>query len=140
MMDLPYPSILEGDNENQIQIIYRYLIQLHDALEFEISNISSENLSDSLTLHLETIQALIKATSETADNAQIIAQQRGVTIEEVVSSSLFKAALNALELSVKAYADELKREVDTSLLGYYTKAEVDTLLENVYKYIDEKIV
>ena len=59
MIDLPFPPILNGEPEEQIQLIYNYLFQLKESLEFTIDNIGSDNLSTQLIGQIETIQSMI---------------------------------------------------------------------------------
>lgn len=141
MIDLPFPPILNGEPEEQIQLIYNYLFQMKESLEFTIDNIGSDNLSTQLIVQIETIQSMIKSANESAEHAQIMAQKNGITIEDVISSELFIATLNALEISVKGYTDTMCKSVEAKIptkvsqiendKGFITKAVED--LNNYYK-------
>lgn len=71
MIDLPYPGILQGTEEEKNNQIYNYLIQLREAIEDALNNIERENLSVSFDKQIQTIQELIKAASDDSKTAII---------------------------------------------------------------------
>lgn len=70
---LPYLNLTEKDTEGQISQIVNYLIQLREELEFALSDIGAENLSDSLNEELTKLKALSELNSLQADsNTQLV--------------------------------------------------------------------
>lgn len=166
MIDLPFPPILNGEPEEQIQLIYNYLFQLKESMEFTIDNIGSDNLSTQLIGQIETIQSMIKSANESAEHAQSMAQKNGITVQDVVTSELFITTLQALETSVKGYTDTMCKSVENKiptkvsqvendkgfitkavddLTNYYTKAttytktEVNNLISRIPKFSIEVV-
>ena len=90
---LPFPNITGETPEERIEQISSYLIQLKEELEFMLSRISVENLSEDLKKQLSSLGADIN-TNKTEQ--EIVTQQiinRALTVDDVTSSSAFHSAI-----------------------------------------------
>lgn len=91
---LPFPNIVTGSAEEQTAQINNYLIQLKETLEFILTNISVENLSQDLITKLNTLGAdIYKSNVEREDQLNQIANNT-LSISDVINSQAFKAALD----------------------------------------------
>lgn len=107
---LPFPNIVAGSAEEQTSQINNYLIQLKETLEFVLTNISIENLSQDLITKLNSMGA--ETTSEA--NYEQIQQVSGklLTVSDVINSNAFKLALeNKLKFKVNFKNGELEYTV-----------------------------
>ena len=107
---LPFPNIIAGSVEEQTAQINNYLIQLKETLEFVLTNISTENLSQELIDKLNNMG--VETTSE--ENFEQIQQVSGklLTVSDVINSNAFKFALeNKLKFEVNFKNGELEYTV-----------------------------
>ena len=107
---LPFPNITAGSAEEQTAQINNYLIQLKETLEFVLTNISIENLSQDLVAKLSNIGAETKSD----ENYEQIQQLSGklLTVSDVINSNAFKFALeNNLKFEVNFKNGELEYTV-----------------------------
>lgn len=74
MVELPYPRLVGATAEEQMKELLSYLIQLNEALEFVLMNISMENLSPELINKLNSLGADIEQAN--ADRQDELAQIR----------------------------------------------------------------
>ena len=65
---LPFPNITATDTEEQVKQINNYLIQFKEELEFILTNIGEENLSDNLVKLLHSLR----------DNTQVSAEDEAL--------------------------------------------------------------
>ena len=96
MVDIfPFPGITEKTPEKQIGEIVNYLIQFKETLEFAITNISTENLSEELVRKLNELGADIEKNKD--DRKEEIAQisNKSLTVSDVCNSEIFKAAVKS---------------------------------------------
>lgn len=119
MIDLPFPSIIQGETREQIEDIHQYLLRLREELEYIISNLSTENFSTDLNSQFETIVQLVNAAVEDAESARISAAN-GLTIHDVVGSALFKQSME----EQKTYTDEKAQEAKTYADGVLKYTDV----------------
>ena len=104
---LPFPNIIAGSAEEQTAQINNYLIQLKETLEFVLTNISIENLSQDLVVKLNNMG--VEANSE--ENYEQIQQVSGkiLTVSDVINSNAFKFALqNKVKFEVNFKTGELE--------------------------------
>ena len=90
---LPFPNITGETPAEQLEQINSYLIQLKEELEFVLTRISAENLSEDLRRQLSSLGADIN-TNKTEQ--EVVTQQiinRALTVDDVVSSTTFENAL-----------------------------------------------
>lgn len=91
---LPFPNIVGATIEEQTAQINNYLIQLKETLEFVLTDISVENLSQELVSKLNDLGADIeKSTEEQEDQLNQIANKT-LTVSDVINSSAFETALD----------------------------------------------
>lgn len=91
---LPFPNIVGATLEEQTFQINNYLIQLKETLEFILSDISEENLSQELITKLNSLGADIEKTNEEKDDQISQVANRTLTISDVINSNAFKTALD----------------------------------------------
>ena len=90
---LPFPHITGETSAEQLEQINSYLIQLKEELEFILTRISMDNLSEDLRRQLASLGADI-TTNKTEQ--EVVTQQiinRSLTVDDVVSSTAFENAL-----------------------------------------------
>jgi hypothetical protein len=107
---LPFPNIVAGSVEEQTAQTNNYLIQLKETLEFVLTNISTENLSQDLIAKLNSMG--VETTSE--ENFEQIQQISGnmLTISDVINSNAFNLALESkLKFNVNFENGELEYTV-----------------------------
>lgn len=91
---LPFPNITGENPAEQLEQINSYLIQLKEELEFILTRISVDNLSEDLRRQLASLGADI-TTNKTEQ--EVVTQQiinRSLTVDDVVSSAAFENAVN----------------------------------------------
>ena len=90
---LPFPNIVAGSVEEQTAQINNYLIQLKETLEFVLTNISTENLSQDLIVRLNTLGADIQKSNEDREDQLQQVSNKTLSVSDVINSAAFKAAL-----------------------------------------------
>lgn len=125
---LPFPRIVGKTSEEQIAEINLYLIQFKETLEFILSNISTDNLSDELINKLNSLGAEIERKSQdVSDHVQQVSN-KALTLYDVINSELFNTAVDnkgkevhsVLEKSLDGKLKEMEESLDESV-----KDEVD---------------
>lgn len=90
---LPFPTINARKTEEQVAQINNYLIQFKESLEFILTNISIENLSQDLIIKLNTLGADIEKSNEDRDDQIQQMSNKTLTVSDVINSLAFKLAL-----------------------------------------------
>lgn len=90
---LPFPNITATTVEEQVAQINNYLIQLKEALEFALADISVDNLSTDLLATLSSIDSNIKSVKEEQDNQLQQVAGKTLTVYDVINSEAFKTCL-----------------------------------------------
>lgn len=116
---LPFPNTIGKTPEEQVVEINNYLIQFKETLEFILSNISEENLSQDLIDKLNSLGADVeKSSEETEDQLSQIAG-KSLTVSDVVNSSAFSSALESnfenLKFSVNFDTGHLEYTTDKGM-------------------------
>lgn len=92
---LPFPNMLSNRPvEEQVTEINNYLIQFKETLEFILTNISTENLSQELVDKLNSLGAEITKNYETIDEQVQQVSIKTLTVSDVINSDAFKMALD----------------------------------------------
>lgn len=92
---LPFPNITATNIEGLKAQTNDYLIQLKETLEFAITNISTDNLSQDLIGKLNALGADIeKNVEESADQLQQVSNN-ALSISDVINSSAFDYAVRS---------------------------------------------
>ena len=120
---LPFPRFTGKTAEEQVSEITSYLIQLKEVLEFELTDISTENLSRELVDKLNSLGASIEKIQEDEDAnvQQIKGSPNRTSVSDIVNSSLFQNELNkAVETKVKSLVESgrITVNLDTGKLEY----------------------
>jgi hypothetical protein len=122
---LPFPNITATDVKEQVVQINNYLIQFKEELEFVLTNLGEDNLSESLR---QTINALSENTHSDADEEtlqQIV--QSGLKITDVINSRLFKEeTLKGVRVNGILLARDDDRVVDVPVPTDYIKSGKQT--------------
>lgn len=92
---LPFPNINSKDTEEQIFQINNYLIQFKETLEFILTNISTDNLSQDLVNQLNSLGADIEKTIESQEDQLQQVSSKVVTVSDVINSSAFDVTVKA---------------------------------------------
>lgn len=101
MVDMfPFPSVTSSTPEKQITEIINYLILFKETLEFELMNISVDNLSPDLITKLNTFGADIEQNKEDREEQLTQISHKTITVSDVVNSGVFEAAVAAKILSL----------------------------------------
>ena len=99
MVDMfPFPGLTESTPEKQIVEIVNYLIQFKETLEFAITNISTENLSEELIRKLNELGADIERSKDDRQEAVAQLSNKTLTVSDVCNSDLFKSAVRSESL------------------------------------------
>lgn len=113
---LPFPNTNGKTTEEQVTEINNYLIQFKETLEFILSNISIDNLSQDLIDKLNTLGADVeKTTEETEDQLSQLASKSSLTVSDVINSAAFSSALETeiknIEFSVNFTTGNLEYDI-----------------------------
>ena len=104
MLDVfQFPNITGNTAEEKINQTIDYLIQFKEALEFAISNIGTDNLSQELLKKLNELGADVKKSNEDREDQLIQMSNNSITVYDVINSALFKSSLSS----------EVEKELDT---------------------------
>lgn len=109
---LPFPNINGKTVEEQTSEINNYLIQFKEELEFILTNISTENLSQDLIEKLNTLGANIEKSIEERDDQIQQVSSKSISVSDVINSATFSAAL--------------EREVEENIKGIQFKVNFNT--------------
>ena len=93
---LPFPNINANDTGEQIIQINNYLIQFKETLEFILTNISTDNLSQDLIVKLNTLGADIEKSIEDRDDQIQQMSSKTLTVSDVINSSAFSSAVDGV--------------------------------------------
>ena len=121
---LPFPNIVAGSVEEQTAQINNYLIQLKETLEFVLTNISIENLSQDLVFKLNNIG--VETTSEESYEQMQQVVSKTLSVSDVVNSYAFSLAVNSIvNKTIPNEMAKIKFTVnfDTGNLEYTTSKE-----------------
>ena len=90
---LPFPNITSSDVDGLVGQVNNYLIQFKETLEFILTNISTENLSDDLVLKLNDLGAEIEKSNEEREEQLNQVSNKAISVSDVINSNAFKQAL-----------------------------------------------
>lgn len=111
---LPFPQLRGRTPEEQMGEMQSFLIQFKETLEFILTNIGIDNLSDELITKLNTMGADIEKSNENVnEQMQQVVSAKTLTVSDVVNSDAFKTALES--------AYEFTVNFDTGNLEYIRK-------------------
>lgn len=117
---LPFPHITATNAEEQVAQINNYLIQFKETLEFILTNISVDNLSQDLINKINSLGADIEKSN--AFREEEIQQVSGkmITVSDVLNSPAYQADLEARMPTAEEVLEsmDLKVNYDTGHLEY----------------------
>ena len=106
---LPFPRIAGKTPEEQIAELNSYLIQFKETLEFILTNISTDNLSQDLVEMLNNLGADIENNIKEVDEQMQQVSSKSLTVADVVNSDAFKKAMEtSVEFTVNFDTGELE--------------------------------
>ena len=98
---LPFPNITATNTEEQVSQINNYLIQFKETLEFILTNISVDNLSQELIDKLNSLGSDIqKSVVQREEEIQQVSGKM-LSVSDVINSSMFQSSIDALETEVQ---------------------------------------
>lgn len=128
---LPFPNITARNTEEQVAQINNYLIQFKESLEFILTNISTENLSQDLIAQLNTLGAdIVKSNEDRADQIQQMSNKT-LTVSDVINSIAFKLALD--NVTPKQYlvsAEQLQSSKEPDGINIYAIEDSSGKIKN----------
>jgi hypothetical protein len=96
MMDLlPFPHITATEPKEQLSQLRDYLFQFKEELEFILSNLNENNLSQELIDKLNSLGADIDKTDDDSNDQLWQISSRTVTVSDVINSTAFDLALKS---------------------------------------------
>lgn len=98
---LPFPNITATNAEEQAVQTNNYLIQLKESLEFILTNISVDNLSQELITTINSLGAEVKKNQTDRDEEMQQVTNRILTASDVVNSSAYQADLDARDARIQ---------------------------------------
>lgn len=90
---LPFPNINGKTIEEQTFQINNYLMQLKETLEFTLTSISFDNLSQEVVDKLNSLGADIQKSEETREEELSQISNKTLSVSDVINSSAFSLAL-----------------------------------------------
>ena len=91
---LPFPNFLGKNTEEQVSQITNYLIQFKETLEFILTNISTDNLSQDLVNQLNSLGADIQKSVEDREEEIQQMSNKTLSVSDVINSPAFKTAVS----------------------------------------------
>jgi len=91
---LPFPNISGSSLEEVVFQVNNYLLQFKEALEFSLTNISTENLSQEVISILNQLNNDIGRSVEERDDQLQQVVNNEISVFDVINSQSFKAALD----------------------------------------------
>jgi predicted DNA-binding protein YlxM (UPF0122 family) len=98
---LPFPNISATNIEDLVAQTNNYLIQFKEALEFALTNISTDNLSQNLVEKLNTLGADIEKSIEERDDQLQQVANKTLSISDVINSDTFSLAVEGKISNIK---------------------------------------
>ena len=90
---LPMPHITATKPEEQVAQVKDYLFQLKEELEFILTNISVDNLSQDLVERLNSLGADIEKSHEDNETQLQQVSNKVVTVSDIINSHAFDMAV-----------------------------------------------
>lgn len=133
---LPFPNMTGTSAEEKISQIYNYLIQLKETLEFELTNISPDNLSQDLIEKINSLGSNFQKNSEEMDEQIQQVASNSCSVYDVVNSPILEAHItkeikeNSITVSDVLESDGFDKELGDKVMGLNFTVNMETgLLE-----------
>lgn len=98
---LPFPNITATNTEEQVSQINNYLIQFKETLEFILTNISVDNLSQELIDKLNSLGSDIQKSAVQREEEIQQVSGKMLSVSDVINSSMFQSSIDSLETEVQ---------------------------------------
>ena len=96
MLDiLPFPQITATEPKEQISQVIDYLFRFKEELEFLLSNVNEDNLSQDLIEKLNSIGADIEKNTNESTEQLLQLTSQALTVSDIVNSTAFKMAVQS---------------------------------------------
>lgn len=106
---LPFPMIVGKTPEERISDVINYLIQFKETLEFILTNISTDNLSNELVSKLNSLGLQIEKNNQNIEEQMQRGTGKTLTVSDVINSDAFKEAIEqSVEFTVNYETGELE--------------------------------
>ena len=129
---LPFPNMTGTNTEEKLAQIFTYLVQLKEALEFALTNISPENLSQDLIDKINSLGSdFSKNTEEMDEQIQQVAS-KSVSVYDVVNSPILEAHItkeikeNSIKVSDVLESDAFDKELGDKVMGLNFTVNMET--------------
>lgn len=122
---LPFPNITATTAEEQVSQINNYLIQFKETLEFILTNISVDNLSQELIDKLNSLGSDIKKSYEQREEEIQQVSGKMLSVSDVINSSIFQKDMEERE------ADIMENMVQSTEFQEIVEAKLPTTEEIV---------
>lgn len=90
---LPFPLLRGKLPETQIEELVTYLVQLKEELEFILSNISEDNLSEGLKKRLNGLGESIGTNTTKSEDELLQVTSKILSARDIVGTDVFKEAV-----------------------------------------------
>ena len=90
---LPFPMIRGKLPETQVEELVTYLVRLKEELEFILSNISEDNLSEGLKKRLNSLGESIGANTAKSEDELLQVTSKIMSVRDIVGTDVFKEAV-----------------------------------------------
>lgn len=129
---LPFPNIMAKNTEEQIFQINNYIIQFKETLEFILTNISVENLSQDLIEKLNTLGADIEKSIEDRDDQIQQVSNNALSVSDVINSPAFSMALDGAK--PKKYLVSVEQKHTSEEPGGFTIFAIEDESGNIKEF------
>jgi len=123
---LPFPNITATDAKEQVAQINNYLIQFKETLEFILTNISVDNLSQDLIDKLNSLGAEVEKTQVVREEELQQVSNRMISVSDVLNSPAYQKDREELEANLPSAtitAMNLRVNYETGELEYDEEGE-----------------
>ena len=123
---LPFPNITATNTEEQVSQINNYLIQFKETLEFILTNISVDNLSQELIDKLNSLGSDIqKSVVQREEEIQQVSGKM-LSVSDVINSTMFQTSIDSLETEVLKNVEAKLPTADEILESLELRVNYDT--------------
>ena len=112
---LPFLQVTATEPKEQVVQIKDYLFQLKEELEFVLSNINEDNLSQGLVDKLNSLGADIEKNNDNSEDQLLQIGSKTISISDVINSSDFE---RAVESEVERQKPSFTVNFETGYLEY----------------------
>ena len=108
---LPFPNINGNNDTEKIEQIIAYLMQLKEEVEYSLTHITLDDLTEEVKNKIESVNQNIKETESTQEEQIQQLLNSVLKVDDVLASNKFNDVLQELEERVNAYTDKKIGEI-----------------------------